>query len=135
MATLWCGYTLVHCVCVLFQVRIKAEDTGLGNARRSAEALLFVTIRRNFLQPSFSSQELFKQISIPENQASGVVFLSITATDGDQQEPNNVVRYRFAGNVDPNDSRYFQINDNGGISVKGDLRDDPFDETRYTVCT
>ncbi|XP_071105182.1 protocadherin gamma-B1-like [Haliotis cracherodii] len=92
-------------------VRIVAQDGG--SPPRSATALLYVTVTRNFARPLWSSATY--ATSIPETAPVLENILRVTATDSDAQPPNNEVSYELVG--DAIQLYYFEI-----VSSTGDIR-------------
>ncbi|XP_046560786.1 cadherin-related tumor suppressor-like [Haliotis rubra] len=94
-----------------FTVRVVAQDGG--TPPRSAIALLYVTVTRNFQRPAWSSAAY--TIEIPETTPVLENILRLTARDGDAQPPNNEVTYELVG--DAVQLYYFEI-----VSSTGDIR-------------
>ena len=119
----------------LLQVRIQAVDNAEFN-QRTAIAMLTVKIIRNFQPPIFDINSQFKAVKIPEDMPSGVPIVTLLATDGDNQSPNNDVRYRYRDGDNNEDATFFQIDPvSGEISVDKSLSSDlriP-SRTQYTV--
>lgn len=70
----------VICVSVL-QIRVIASDKG--TPARSATALVFVTVTRNFFAPRWNRPDY--SASILETQAPGVHFVTVEAEDQDRE--------------------------------------------------
>ncbi|XP_046560782.1 cadherin-related tumor suppressor-like [Haliotis rubra] len=94
-----------------FTVRVVAQDGG--TPPRSAIALLYVTVTRNFQRPVWSSAAY--TIEIPETTPVLENILRLTARDSDAQPPNNEVTYELVG--DAVQLYYFEI-----VSSTGDIR-------------
>jgi hypothetical protein len=111
-------------------VRIVATDNAF--VKRSATAMLYVTVIRNFLAPQFDLSSRSLSAIIPEDQDLGVQIQKLTGSDGDKQPPNNVVNYRFLPNSAGKE--YFEVNAaTGVVSVKKDLTADPTRAESYVV--
>lgn len=111
-------------------MRIEATDNGF--IQRSATALLIVTVNRNFRTPEFDPRSRNLAVTIPEDQELGLDIETISGTDSDAQEPNNVVNYKFLPSSAGQD--YFEVNtESGGVYVKKDLRSDPQRRSSFTV--
>ncbi|XP_041363172.1 uncharacterized protein LOC121378881 isoform X2 [Gigantopelta aegis] len=78
-----------------FTVRVVAADGG--QPPRSATALVYVTILRNFQPPVWSQQTYTSRI--PETVPVLDKVLTVKAMDGDPKPPNNDVYYHLMGNV------------------------------------
>ena len=63
--------------------------------------------------------------------ARGTQLFSVDGRDGDEVEPFNELSYSIAG--DDNAPAFFDINDEGKITVKADLTTAPGSEVQYKV--
>ena len=99
-------------------MRIEATDNAVN--QRSATALLIVNVRRNFNVPRFTAGSSTISYLIREDFGAGIPFLTLSATDADNQAPNNLTSFRFLPTSEGQD--YFQIDETtGDISVKQSL--------------
>ena len=97
--------------------------------------MLTVKIIRNFQSPIFDINSQFVSVRIPEDTTSDEVIATLTASDGDNQSPNNEVRYRYRTSDMNEDSTYFRIDSvSGEVTVDKALSSDlrPF-KNQYTV--
>ncbi|KAJ8318063.1 hypothetical protein KUTeg_003154 [Tegillarca granosa] len=106
-------------------VRVLAVDNG--SPSRSAVAIVYVTIQRNFFPPVFQQPSYAYQVS--ETQALGVEIGRVRATDSDTQAPHNQVRYELLTTTD-----YFVVDGiSGVISVKKPLYADTTKPNNYVL--
>ncbi|WAQ96421.1 FAT4-like protein [Mya arenaria] len=101
------------------QLRLYAVDggnvLGPGLASRSAVEILYITVRRNTFPPVFTNANNL-QATISEDAFAGSFIVQLTATDDDENAPDNVVRYEIVG--DGQAPNYFYINPvDGRISL------------------
>ncbi|KAL5018742.1 hypothetical protein ScPMuIL_004464 [Solemya velum] len=112
----------------VFTIVVQAKDNG--SPARVATSLVYVTVNRNFNNPTWPRPFYSKEIN--ENHALGTEVITITATDADKQAPNNEVNYRLIGVT--NGREYFHIDpETGMISPKIALYADLTRETLYTL--
>ena len=96
-----------------------SEDNG--NPPRSATAIVYVTVLRNFFAPTW--QQSTYQERIQETQAPGVPFATVQATDRDGPGPNSQISYYSVGDQLAMD--YFQVDPTTGeVSVSQSLLTD-----------
>ncbi len=110
----------------MYQIRVQAYDNGVPS--KSDDAVVKVTVNRNLNAPKFTQASLSKDILYA--QELGTMIVKVAATDADEQEPHNQVRYYLIG--DTLAQQYFMVNDvSGEVTVRKDLAADS--NTRYTV--
>ncbi|XP_041364041.1 cadherin-23-like [Gigantopelta aegis] len=111
-----------------YSIRIVASDNGFP--ARSATAIVIVNMQRNFFGPVWQAPSY--STNVLETQALGVAIVSVKATDGDTQSPNNIVFYQLIGDVAA--LNYFHINEvTGQISVGTSLTADESDPVQYKL--
>jgi hypothetical protein len=112
----------------LIQIRVVSQDSG--NPPRSATAIVYVTVLRNFFAPTW--QQSNYQERLQETQAPGVPFTTVQATDRDGPGPNSQISYYALGNQLALD--YFQVDPvTGEVSVSQSLLTDPEATITYRV--
>ena len=102
---------------------------GIPPRKSSGKATVIIRVIRNKESPSFSN--LPATVSLSQSAGPDFEIFTVEARDDDVNIPFNILDYSIVG--DDNAPRYFDINDQGLITVKADLRAAPGDEIQYKV--
>ncbi len=109
-------------------MRCIAHDNG--NPPRSATAIVYVTVVRNFFAPQWDQTNY--EIRIQETQAMGIPFTKVSAKDQDRAAPNNRFFYEAVG--DTKALQYFEVDEaSGDVSVRKSLLTDTSKLYRFAI--
>ena len=111
------------------QFNVDVRDYGVPPKKADRAASVSIRVRRNKQTPSFSN--LPATINLEMSTERGTQVFSVDGRDGDEVEPFNELSYSITG--DDNAPAFFDIDEEGKITVKGDLTTAPGSEVQYKV--
>ena len=111
------------------QFNVDVRDNGVPPKKADRAASVSIRVRRNKQTPSFSN--LPATINLEMSTELGTQVFSVDGRDGDEVEPFNELSYSITG--DDNAPAFFDIDEEGKITVKGDLTTAPGSEVQYKV--
>jgi len=108
---------------------VDVRDLGVPPRRGNSPATIALRVLRNQRTPSFSN--LPAAVSLNQTTPRDTLVFQVEGTDEDETDPFGQLTYSIVG--DDNAGNYFTINDQGQVTVRGDLNSGRGSDVTYKV--